>query len=243
MNIPHIAPKWKFLTGLAFYALVIVILSLFDDYRIIIYGFMLMNALAFAMALWAVCHSKKTVAMILAASLALAPTRGGSGEMPPSSPTKNASVIWACGVLIVGGIIVWSLWKLCKRLPGPPRNPGNPPGTNHPPEELWSPYAGHTLPPIIMPDTDITASASEYETMVMHFQKSTDGVNWVTAYTATNWAGPTYVFSVLYTNGVPLMTNQCDAHWTNETMVLDFSSVMESQASQPLMMWRAVQAN
>ncbi len=92
-----------------------------------------------------------------------------------------------------------------------------------------------------MPDTDLSNTGVDYEILSLDFQSSTNGNDWRTEYTATNWAGPDRVFCVLYSNSIPLMTNQHAARWTNETFIMDFSTVMPTKETAPLKTWRAVQ--
>jgi hypothetical protein len=52
------------------------------------------------------------------------------------------NVLLACGMLIVGGVIIWGLWKSCKKIPSPTPppsdNPPKPPPTNAPPSHSKS---------------------------------------------------------------------------------------------------------
>jgi hypothetical protein len=238
MKTPSIKPLWKFFAGTLFYALVLAVLSCFNDYRIVIYGFMLMNALAFSMALAALIKSKAIVALILCGALALAPAQ--AGEQPPPPPEKDSAVLAGCAILIVGAIIVYGLWKLCKKLPSLPPTTRNPPVTNPPPNPNFVFGMDTNGPALVMPDWKIT-QLNDWDTAVMTFQSSTNGADWKDEYTVTNWFNNAQFVSIIYSNGLPLMTNFGPCYWTNGTMVSDFGPVMPAKETMALRLWRGVQ--
>jgi hypothetical protein len=75
---------------------------------------------------------KTLVTTVLIAILLLA-----SPPQPRAQTVTGKNVLIGCGLLIVGGIIIYGLWKLCKKIPcprpPPSDDPPSPPQTNAPP--------------------------------------------------------------------------------------------------------------
>lgn len=233
MKLPTVSPGWKFLAGLSLYAFVIVILSLFDDYRIAIGGFMILGSVTFALALWAIIKTGRFIGVVVAASILGMPLKASE---PPER--KENTVIMGCAVLVVGAIIIWGVWKICKKLPVPPRKGSAPPSTNDVASAAGP--INSLAPPLLMPEATITGS-DDWDTAPMTFQSSTNGIDWRDEYTVTNWFSPNLAIAVIYSNGIPLMTNAAPIHYTNENIVLNFSSVLPSSDMSPVKLWRSVQ--
>lgn len=238
-------PGWKFLAGLVVYALVVWGMTLFDDYRVSVFGLFALCFLTFAMALWSLVRNNKAVSLLLVVALLLAPTKGGCDDAKsPAQKDAVGAVIAGCGVLAVGAVIIWGLWKICKKMPGPTTPPKNPPTTNPPPDpdSLKRSFAAASTngPVLVMPDLAITEQ-NTWDIAVIQYQSTTNATDWVPEYTATNWFNNSQFVSILYSNGLPLMTNYGAAYWTNDVMVSDFSAVMPSAEQAPLRLWRGVQ--
>lgn len=234
----HIEPHHaKFLSGLSLYALAIALVGVaaLKDYRYGLAGLFILNAITFAVWLWHHVKPKTIVTIALIAAITGAPIRQRAQEPPPGED----AVAIACGVLIVGGIIVWGIWKICKMLPPP--NP--PPKTNAPPaggRTNQAPRISSVMPALLLPDFS-AYNAPGWQTAAFGFQSSADGANWDEDYAITNWLCENLLISVCSSNGVALLTNVIPMSWTNEQVVCDFSSVMVSAMTDKSRFWRSVQ--
>lgn len=73
---------------------------------------------------------------------------------PPPPPDKDLLAV-ACAVLAIGAVVIWGLWKICKKIP--PLNPPNS-GTNAPPVNPPPTNSIHTNPPAPPRKTALTTS-------------------------------------------------------------------------------------
>jgi hypothetical protein len=162
---------------------------------------------------------------------------------PPDNKDAIAPVIAGCAIIVVGAIIIWGVWKLCKKMPSPPaKGKGNPPSTNEPPQDTFIVGNFSTNGPgLFMPDGYDLAAENEWQGAVMLFQSSTNLRDWRDEYSVSNWVNNSQWVSIMYSNGLPLKTNWGEMGWTNETIFSDFSKVMPRREDAPLKFWRVVE--
>jgi hypothetical protein len=132
-------------------------------------------------------------------------------------------VAMACVVLVIGAVIVYGLWKICKKIPGPPATdpPPPPPGTNAPPKTNTNRVAHLTLK---MPDKDLHVDG-QWQMNVSAFESSEDMVHWSRALYFTNWFGASNIVSVAADDYGPVATNWMPAPWTNGEVICDFGNL------------------
>lgn len=242
MKLTQIPKVWKFIAGLALYALAIVVMTLFQDYRVSLFGFMILCSITFAMALWKWIPNK-LVSMVLIFCLACAPCRSDA-QSKDDQKDSVGPVIAGCAIIIVGCIVIWGVWRMCKKMPPPPPKPGSrPPTTNEPPQDTFIYGQFQTNGPgLIMPGEYPLSPMDDWDYAVMGFQSSTNGQDWNEEYVVTNWFNNEQYVSIMYQNGSPLKTNWAMMNWTNEIpIVIDFSRVMPRREDAPFKLWRAVQ--
>jgi hypothetical protein len=107
-------PKNKFLVGMAAYALLHTLCCLFFGPRAMIWILGITAALCFARMLWMDVHRrrKRLLTGLVIASLVFLPVK-------PVPAQEKDMVIFVCGMLVVGVIIVGGLYYTCKKLPPP----------------------------------------------------------------------------------------------------------------------------
>lgn len=175
---------------------------------------------------------KKLTTIALIAALVSTPVNA-----PKAEPKKDAVLI-GCAVIIVGGIIIYGLYKICKMLP--PTPPRNPPATNQTHQgasliKIDGPLSN--APALLLPD-EAVANMDQWQSFAMAFQSSTNLSDWRDEYSVTNWANSSQAVSILYSNSLPLATNFAPVYWTNDAVILDFSGAMTQSKDR---FWRAVQ--
>ena len=155
-------------------------------------------------------------------------------EPAATQPECHPGVVAAI-FIVVGGIIIGGIVKICKKCL-PPQDPPPPPPAPPPPEcALCSPthpeWPCTNCPPIIPPIIVITAvvgtnnsSMSDisgygwndprgfrYETLqTFRIATSTNLTAWSQCLSMTQWVSRATLLTVCYTNGVPASTNQVD---------------------------------
>jgi hypothetical protein len=232
--------KWfPFVASISLYALIMLIASILPDYRHGLAIVLILGALTQIFLLFCVLKPSKakTTALLIAALLFL-PLGTSRGDESSTGVHKENTVVVGCVVLVVGGIIIYSIWKLCKMIP-PVQG-----GTNAPPAGQ---NQQHNFGPVLaspmrlnMPAGTIPAG-SGWQTSVISFQSTTNSIYWKDEYTVTNWLSDNQLVSLCVSNGVPLLTNFVALSWTNETVFSDLSSVLPDQTKDRLKLWRAVQ--
>ncbi len=229
----------KFLSALLLYAAVVWILIWIDSQRLTAFALLVLNVVFIFGLLWLKLKPRRVLGLMLCGALAAAPIRVQADE-PPNDGGDNA--VFACVTVIIGGAIVWGLWKLCQKIPTP-----KPPETNCPPP--WVPGTNtntitnrhHRFPAIRMQNSGIEP-VNAWQTMSLAFQSSTDGgATWQEKYSVTNWLCDNAMISVCYSNGVSLQTNAVGMGWTNGEAISDFTEVMPSRFDGDSCLWRAVQ--
>lgn len=243
MKLTPLSTTSKMLIGLTLYGLsvpLIVWLASVTDYRYGLAGFFLLGFVTFVVALFAATRSNKTISVIIIAALLLAPVSVARADDPPPNDPHTALGV-GCVVVIVGGVIIWGLWKICKMippLPPPPKNPPPPNGTNQMIGSVSGPSSG--APALLLPDRAIYQTA-DWQMSVIKFQSSTNLSDWVEEYAVTNWFSGNQLVSLCASNGIPVQTNFIAVAFTNDAVFSDFSSVMPTKETAPFKLWRAVQ--
>lgn len=229
---------YRFLIGFTIYSAAMITACLLPNPRHSILGFILTNVFAIWILWWKVTHpGPRFLTALLIFSLIALPTNRAQAD-----PQKNmAMAIVGCVVIVVGGIVVYHLYKMCKRLlPNPPP----PPSTNAPPAGTSQPQPNPSLlqcpARLNGPDVEI-AAVPQWQMSIVRFQSSINSLNWRDEYTVTNWLSDNQLVSVCASNGVPLMTNFVALDWTNETVVSDFSAVMPAVVKDAVKLWRSVE--
>jgi hypothetical protein len=175
-----------------------------------------------AIKLW----GKNLLVLLLAYSLATIPARA-AGHNPPPAPQPKTGMqcnpFMGAAVLVIGGVIIYCFWRVCKKLdklipaPAPPQPPPPPPNTNTNSTPNFSAFLGpdgqvsfqlsasNTNCATCAAGHDISGSGYkgpdglEYSDLVsFDLLSSSDLVNWQATATVTQWVSPTYVLSVLY---------------------------------------------
>jgi hypothetical protein len=244
MKLPTLKPVIKLLVFMVVLALVIWGLTLFDDYRVSVFGMMALCVLAACMAFWALVRRPGNIAILMALLLGLETVRS-QDQLPEKKQDQKEGVgpvIAGCAILVVGAIIIWGVWKLCKKIPGPPPKGKAPSSTNEPPQDTYMVGFSSTTPPLVMPDGYGITAYNDWDENHLKFQSSTNGVDWKDEYEAVLWVNNSQWVNVMYDgNGLPLKTNWGFMGWTNETIVSDFSRVLPRRDDAPLKLWRALQ--
>ncbi len=168
---------------------------------------------------------KTPITFLLCLSLLALPFEASAPEQSPPPDNNPPSVLVACVVIVVGAVIVYGLWKLCKKIPGPPPKDGPPPppaGTNtnsHAGKASW------VMPRLIMPDTDL-APVSDWQVVVGSFQSSSNCSEWATHLFVTNWISDAMIVCVASDLNGPLATNWFYGPFTNNQQVIsDFGNL------------------
>lgn len=165
---------------------------------------------------------KRLVSLLLVVAFLLLPVnRSRSDDTQP----KSALIICGLVVLGVGAVVIWEIYKLCKRLP-PVDGTENPPATNAPPTYTQAQIAALAgPPPAVKTLTDDGARLLDISSLGYadgntgtyfigrldcQIQVSDNAVSWVCAYRVAAWFGPAgtlYLFSDAAGN--PVSTNYC----------------------------------
>lgn len=232
--------KWfPFIGSISVYALIVLIASMLRDARHGLAVVLILGALTNLFLLYVSLRpSKAKITAILIASLILIPLGASSpAQESDIGAHKENTVVVGCVVIVVGAIIIYGIWKICKMIP-PVQ------GTNSPPS--GSSQSAHNFGPVLaspfrlnMPPLGIP-SGGGYQTAVIAFQSTTNSIDWHDEYTVTNWLSDNQLVSVCASNGVPVLTNFVAVSWTNETVFSDLNSVLPTQTKEPLKLWRAV---
>jgi hypothetical protein len=229
----------KFLVGLTLYVLILLLFSGFRDPVWMIGGFILLGAVTFGFAWSAFLKSRSLVAAILVLSLATAPLKA---ESPSVNEAKSKNVVlYICCVVVIGGLLVYATYRICKAIRTIKKNLGNI-NTNAVVEANGVMLTNRTSAALHMPDrpgSDILTE--DWQPVSLTLQNSTDGLNWADRFSMTNWMGSNLVVAVIYSNSVPLQTNMAPVYWTNDPVFLNFSAVMPTNTSDPKLFWRAVE--
>lgn len=162
-----------------------------------------------------------STALVIALLIPLFSPSSTSAQQQP--PPKIAALVCGVVVLGVGAVVVWNLYRLCKKLPPPDSNPD---ATNAPPKIARFAISPATdqIPPISLDDSavqyqDITAQNFTDSVSGLPFTArldcvlwtSADTKNWSVQYRITGWsstAGVLFLFSDPVCN--PVLTNYCD---------------------------------
>lgn len=171
---------------------------------------------------------KTPVTLLLVLSLIAAPYRISAVDRTNPDNGKD-SVVVACVVLVIGAVVVYGLWKLCKKIPGPPATPPPPP-TNAPPAGTNTNRNGTVgkaswvLPRIHLPDTDLH-DWPDWQIAVAAFEHSDDCLHWTRCLYVTNWfSGSNIICLAADTNG-PVATNWLTVSGPNAEVICDFGNL------------------
>jgi len=173
---------------------------------------------------------KRTVSVLLATSF-LASASPLPDDPPP--PPDDATAVEACLVIVIGGVVAWGLWKVCKNIPDPtdiphPQappptnpppviNPTNAPPTNQPPKHWWNKLVSLNVS-TNLPQHSIVGAGNDmagraYESSISYaIQSSTNLQEWQTEVTAVGWLSSGASYWAYYSNGVPLVTTYSDSY-------------------------------
>jgi hypothetical protein len=231
-------PQIKFLLGLLFYALVLLGISWLPDQYWILGALILLGAITFGFAYSAWLKSTRVITALLILALASTPVKA---EAPDVRQSKVAPVLYVCCVVVIGGLLAYATYRVCKALKTIKKNLDNIKTndvtlaeglalTNHPNAALHMPA---------MPESEYLSD--DWQQVALTLQSSTDAQNWTDRYAMTNWMGSNLVVSVIYSNSVPLQTNMAPVYWTNDPVLLNFGAVMPTNVSEPKLFWRAVE--
>ena len=238
MKSPLTKHQVKFLSGLLLYALILLGISWLPDQYWILGGLILAGAVTFGLA-WSAWLKRRTVITgLLILALASAPVRA---EAPDVREKKVAPVLYVCCVLVVGALIGYATYRICKAFKTIKKNLDNL-KTNDVTVVDGAVLASHPnsalhMPP--MPESEYLTD--DWQPVALTLQSSTDLLNWTDAYSMTNYMGSNLVVSVIYSNNVPLQTNMAPVYWTNDPVFLNFAAVMPTNTSEPKLFWRAVE--
>lgn len=167
---------------------------------------------------------KRLVIAGLAIALVMAPIEESRSDETPQP--KSALLICGLVVLGVGAVVIWQLYKVCKRLP-PVDGSEIPPATNAPPAYTQAQIAAAVASPTAGLATlsddgarvlDISSLGYVDGNTGTYFigrldcqiQTSDNAISWVCAYRVSAWFGPAgslYLFSDAAGN--PVSTNYC----------------------------------
>jgi len=144
--------------------------------------------------------------------------------LPPAQPESNLfselkfappnTLVCAIVVGIVGGVVIWQILKLCKKIP-PPQDPGDPPPTNVV-SSTFAPATG--LPPFQLPEirfdtnqdlgcwdvsykTNAAPDGTKYNAVAASGLLSATNITnptWETSCTITQWISQTFVETAVY---------------------------------------------
>ena len=169
--------------------------------------------------------TKVTTALLIVA-LALMPINGRADDVPPP---ENGTVAWACVTLIVGGIMVYGLYRMCKKLPpmNPPEPPEEPPAPPPPNNRTnTNSFRTNLTMRLNMPERALTQTA-DWQMVTLAFQSSTNMQTWRNDYFVTNWLSQSQLIYVCADgDGIPLLTNSQSISWSNEMVIADLSAVI-----------------
>lgn len=140
----------------------------------------------------------------------------------PANPPQPKIVSYICGIVVigVGAVVVWNLWKFCKKVL-PPTEPGG--ATNAPPAVSQIAPSTHINSAIVLDDAavqyqDITAQNLIDPVSKLPFTvrldcalwTSTDAQNWSVQYRISGWGSDTGIlFLFSDAAGNPVLTNYC----------------------------------
>ena len=206
-----------------------------------------------AVVVWRVRrHARSLLAALLMAGLLAMPMRAQNPQ-PQTATQCQAPVIIGGTVIVVGGIMIYNLWKMCKKLfpPEPPPDPPPTPGpTNAPParnaqfiaqaqgraEPASSDISGQgwldrTIPadPVIFQD---------YCRLTL--QASTDLTTWSNCCTVALWLSPHSLESVAYDQGgIPVATNWVPGNPYTSPLTVDIPfPLIDPRASVRYFRWQ-----
>lgn len=231
----------KFIIGVAAYALTVWLIYWLVPAKLCMFAVCVLGFLSFCVALWSLF--KPLVTVLVAAALLLAPHQARCQTNDPGDGGNNA--VFGCVVIIVGGFVLYGMYKLCQKIPMPGEEPPPPPPCTNCPPFIFPTNRLHqiirTMPEVRMPEKSLGVGTN-WQTFTVSFESSTDGAHWLPEVFLTNWVNGAgeYVGVVADVSGRPLATNYSQFAWMSDTVLVDMDGIWTPPTGDRLRLWRMV---